>query len=55
MFKLTRRAASANWQVRKRWLQDVNLLLRGESTASNREGDKQRAEERVPMIAAAHF
>lgn len=55
MFKLTRRAGSANWQVRKRWPQDVASVLQGEFTASTGEGDKRRAQERLPMIAAAYL
>jgi len=55
MFKLTRRSGSANWQVRKRWPQDVASLLTGEFTASTGEGDKRRAQERLPMIAAAYL
>ncbi|WP_439533221.1 site-specific integrase [Polymorphobacter sp.] len=55
MFKLSRRAGSSNWQVRKRWPQDVASILPGEFTASTGEGDKRRAAERVPMIAAAYL
>lgn len=55
MFKLTRRAGSANWQVRKRWPQDVAEVLRGEFTASTGEGDKRRAQERLPLIAAEYL
>lgn len=55
MFKLTRRSGSGNWQVRKRWPQDVASVLAGEFTASTGEGDKRRAQERLPMIAAAYL
>jgi integrase len=55
MFKLTRRAGSANWQVRKRWPKDVVSILPGEFTASTGEGDKRRAQERLPMIAMAYL
>jgi integrase len=54
MFKLTRRTGSSNWQIRKRWPKDVASILVGEFTASTGEGDKQRAQECIPMIAAAY-
>lgn len=55
MYKLSRRATSANWQVRKRWPQDVAAVLKGEFIATTGESDKRRAEERLPMIAAAYL
>lgn len=55
MFKLSRRSGSSNWQVRKRWPQDVAPILQGEFTASTRESDKRKAEERLPMIAARYL
>lgn len=55
MFKLSRRSGSANWQVRKRWPLDVASILPGEFTASTGEGDKRRAQERLPMIAAEYL
>ena len=53
MFKLSRRAGSAKWQVRKRWPTDVASFLKGEFNRSTGEGDRKAAQAQLPFLAAA--
>ena len=55
MFKLTRRKASAKWQVRKRWPSDVASLFKGaEFTRSTGEEDRKAAQAKLPYMAAEY-
>lgn len=54
VFKLSRRAGSAKWQVRKRWPTDVSAILKGEFNASTGEEDRKLAQQRLPLIAAEY-
>jgi len=54
VFKLSRRKASAKWQVRKRWPTDVAAILKGEFNASTGEEDRKLAQQRLPLIAAEY-
>jgi integrase len=54
MFKLSRRAASAKWQVRKRWPTDVASFLKGEFNRSTGEGDRKAAQAQLPFLAAEY-
>lgn len=54
VFKLSRRKASAKWQVRKRWPSDVAVILKGEFNASTGEEDRKLAQQRLPLIAAEY-
>ncbi len=54
MFKLSRRAASAKWQVRKRWPTDVASFLKGEFNRTTGEGDRKAAQAQLPFLAAEY-
>lgn len=54
MFTLSRRRGSAAWQVRKRWPQDCSAILGREFIRSTGETDKEKAADKLPMIAAEY-
>lgn len=54
MFTLSRRKGSAAWQVRKRWPKDCAAILGGEFIRSTGETDREKAADKLPLIAAEY-
>ena len=54
MFSLSRRKGSVAWQVRKRWPQDCASILGREFVRTTGETDRERAADKLPMIAAEY-
>jgi integrase len=54
MFTLSRRKGSDTWQVRKRWPKDCTAILGTEFIRSTGETDKEKAADKLPLIAAEY-
>ena len=52
MFTLSRRKGADTWQVRKRWPKDCKSILGHEFVRSTGETDKEKAADKLPLIAA---
>ncbi|WP_374526044.1 hypothetical protein [Sphingopyxis sp.] len=54
MFSLSRRKGSVAWQVRKRWPNDCASILGREFVRSTGETDREKAADKLPLIAAEY-